>query len=203
MASLLRRIELFWLPHRVRATACEVHGAFHARASLRDCDPARERSTLDTSRPCGRRKGRQVRVEFGTCGFPRGHVCGASRAAYRVFCSRNAQSGFPGRCARANLHGKSRRLGARVTSPGISQHECRGNSARRPVWGIPRERALVGMCRVMSWLHGPAIGGDVSIAHKDERACRKPPPWRCRKKKASLPVRSPVWAKEALVSGKG
>ena len=38
---------------------CEVHGAFRARparALLRDCDPARERSTLDTNRPRGRRK---------------------------------------------------------------------------------------------------------------------------------------------------
>jgi len=73
---------------------CEVQGAFRARpaqARLRDCDPARERSTLDTSRPCGRRKCRRV-MEFGTRGLPRGRVCGASRAAYRVFCSRNVCS---------------------------------------------------------------------------------------------------------------
>ena len=43
----------------LRDGVCEVHGAFRARpaqAHLRDCDPARERSTLDTSRPRGRRK---------------------------------------------------------------------------------------------------------------------------------------------------
>ena len=36
-------------------------------------------------------------------------MCEAPRAACRVFCSR---SGFPGRCARAGLHGKQRRFGA-------------------------------------------------------------------------------------------
>ena len=208
-------------PQRVNLTTApgsrngpyEVPGALRAwpaRARLRD--PARKRSTSDTSRPRGRLKWRRVLDEFGTRGFPRGRVCGASHAAYRVFCSWNAWSGLPGRRTHAGLHGKPRRLGARVTSSaGISRHECRGNSARWLTWGIPRERALVGMCRVTSWLHRSAITGDIGIAKRDERASRKPPPWRCRKKKKPrsryMPRqrcgKHPVWAKEALVSGMG
>jgi len=149
-----------------------------SRARLRGRNPARKCSMWDSTRPRGRLKWRRGLFEFGTCGFPRGRVCRASRAAYRVFCSRNVRSGFPGLCTHANLHGKPRRFGVRVTSPGISRHECLGNCARCPTWGIPRERALVGMCRVTSWLHGSAIGGDVGIAHRDERASRKPPPFR-------------------------
>ena len=183
----------------------EVRGALRARpARARLRDPAWKPSTSDTSRPRGRLKWWRVLMEFGTRGFPRGRVCGASRAACRVFCSR---SGFLGRCARANLHGKPRRFGMRVTSPGISRHEGRVNSARCPAWGIPRKRALIAIDRVTSWLHGSAIGGDVSIAHKDERASRKPPPWRCRKIfffKSLAPGTQPgVWAKEAIVSGMG
>ena len=157
-------------------------------------------------------------MEFGTCGVPRGRVCGvprvcgASRAACHVFCPWNARSGFPGRCARAGLHGKPRRFGARVMSPGLSRHECRGTGARCPMWGTPRERALVEMCRVTSWLHGSAIGGDIGIAPRDERASRKPPPWQCSKNKkeprSKYMARAgcgkhPDWAKEALVSGMG
>jgi len=168
---------------------CEVHGARPARARLRD--PARKCSTSDTSRPRGWRKCRRMLGEFGKRGFPCARVCKASRAAYRVFCAR---SGFPGRYTRAGRRGKPRRFGVRVTSLGISQHECRGKNARIPAWGIPRERALGAMCRVTSRLHGSAFGGDVGIAHRDERACRKPPPWRCRKKRkrASLQVYGPA-----------
>ena len=147
-------------------------------------------------------KWRQV-IEFGPQGFPRGRVYRASRAAYRVFCSRN---GFPGRYAHAGRRGKPRRFDVRVTSSGISRHECRGNGECSPVWGTPRERALVGMCRVTSWLHVSPVG-------REERASRKPPPWRCRgkKKRASLQVYGPAgcgghpvnWAKEALVSRMG
>ena len=142
------------------------------------------------------------------------HVGVASRAAYRVFCSQNARSGYPGRCVHAGLHGKPCRLGVPVTSsPGISRHECRGNSTHCPAWGNPRERALDAIGRVTSWLHGSAIGGDVGIVQRDERASHKPPPWQCKRKKkrASLQVHGPRqdvasipdWAKEALVSGKG
>jgi len=79
----------------------EVRGALRARPA-RAClrDPAQKRSTSDTSRPRGRLKCRRVLMEFGTRGFPRGRVCGAPRAACRVFCSRNAWSGFPGDDAR-------------------------------------------------------------------------------------------------------
>ena len=129
-------------------------------------------------------------------------VCVASRAAYHVFCSR---SGFPGRCTRANLHGKPRRFGVRVTSPGISRHECRGNSARCPTWGIPQKRALVAIGRVTSWLHGSAIGGDIGIAHRDEWASLNHHRGGAEKEKKSLAssTQPGVWAKEALVSGMG
>ena len=111
--------------------------------------------------------------EFGTRGFPcaRGRVCEASRAAYRMFCPRNAWSGFPGRCARAGRHGKPRRFGARVTSSaGISRHECRGNSARCPTWGIPREQALVGMCSHDVTLHIATSARFRRIPHAGRRA---------------------------------
>ena len=145
-----------------RDATCEARSAFRerrSRARLRGGISAQERPAFRERPSRGRLKCRRVLGEFGTRGFPCARVCGASRAAYRVFCSRNARSGFPGRCARAGLHGKPCRLGARVTSSvGISWHECRGNSARSPMWGTPRERALVEMCRVTSWLHGSAIG---------------------------------------------
>ena len=171
-----------------RDAAYETCSAFSerpSRARLRAGNPARERPAFRERPSRGRLKCRRVLMEFGTRGFPcaRGHVSGASRAAYRVFCSRNTRSGFPERCARAGRHGKPHRLGARVTSAEISRHECRANGAHSPAWGIPRERALGTMCRVTSWLHRSAFGGDVGIAHKDERACRKPPPWHCREKK--------------------
>jgi len=169
-----------------RDVAYEARSAFRERPSrtrLRGGLLVRERPTFGKRPSRGRLKWRRVLGEFGTRGFPRGRVCGASRAACRVFCSRNARSGFPGRCARANLHGKPRRFGVRVTSPGISLHEGRVYSARCPAWGIPRKRALVAIGRMTSWLHGSAIGGDVGIAHRGERASRKPPPWRCRERK--------------------
>ena len=196
---------------------CEFRGALRAwPACARLRDPARKRSTSDTSRPRGRLKWRRV-IEFGTCGFPRGRVSGASHAAYRVFCSRSTRSRSPVCYACAGRRKKPRRPGVRVTSLGISQHECRRNSTRGRAWGIPRKRALIGVGRVTSWLHGSAFGGDVSIAHRDEWACRKPPPWRCRKgkrkekKKPRFQVYGPagcgghpvIWAKEALVSGMG
>ena len=127
---------------------CEVHGAFRAqpaRACLRD--PARKCSTLDTSRPRGRRKYRRVMWEFGTEGSPCQHVCEGSHAAHRMFRSRNARSEFPGRHARVGLHGKPCSFRGRVTSPGISQRKLRVSCTRRLTWGIPRKRALVVMHR--------------------------------------------------------
>jgi len=131
-----QRVNLVTAPGS-RDGSYEVHGTFRARpARARLRDPARKRTTLDTSQPRGRQKYRGV-FEFGKQGFPCGRVCEAPRAACRVFCSRNARSGFPGRCARANLHGKPRRLGVRVkSSPRTSQHECWVNSAHCPAWGI-------------------------------------------------------------------
>ena len=107
-----------------RDGAYEVHGAFRvrpARVRLRNRNPARERSTSDTSRPRGRRecKWREL-CEFGADGSACGCVCEAPHAARRVFCSWNAQSGFPGRYTRAGLHGKPRWFGARETSLGTS-----------------------------------------------------------------------------------
>ena len=128
----------------------EVHGAFRAwpaRTRLRD--PARKHSMLDTSRPRGRRKWQRVVIEFGKQGSTCERVCGAPRAACRVFCSRNARSGFPGRDARSGLHGKPRRFVARVTSSAqTSRRELRVNSAHCPVLGIPRKRALGAISRV-------------------------------------------------------
>ena len=124
--------------------------------------------------------------------FPRGRVCEAPRAAYRVVCSRSVRIGFPGRYARAGRHEKQRRLSAWVTSSaGISRHECRANSARCPAWGIPQKQALGETRRVTSWLHISSIRGDIGIAQRDERECRKPPPWRCRKKKKKKKKKEP------------
>jgi len=171
-----------------RDTTYETHSAFRERPSrvrLRGGILSwRERPAFRKRLSRGRLKCR-LRDEFGTRGLPRGRVCGAPRAACRVFCSRN---GFPGRCARAGLHGTPRRFGVRVTSSGrTSRRELPVKCTRWLMWGISRKRALGAIGRVTSWLHGSAIGGDVSIAHRDERACRKPPPWRCKiTKKSSL-----------------
>ena len=134
--------------------AYEVHGAFRAwpaRACLRDCNPARERSTSDTSRLRGRRECRwRVMCEFGADGSACGRVCEAPHAAHRVFCLWNARSRFLGLYARAGLHRKQRRFGARVTSLGTSRHEGQVNSACCPAWRNPRKRALVAISGVMT-----------------------------------------------------
>ena len=180
--------------------ACSAFSEWPSRMRLRAGIPVQERPTYRKRPSRVRLKWRRMLGEFGTRGFPRGHVFGASRAAYRVFCARSARSGFPGRYARASC-----RLGAHVTSSsaGISRHECWTNSAR-PVWGIPCERALSGIDGVTSWPHGLVVGRDVGIAHRDERACRKPPPWRCRTgKRASLPVHEPRKGEGDLLAMQG
>ena len=165
-----------------RDSAYEVHGTFCARpacACLRDRHPVRERSTLDTSRPRGRRECRwRVLYEFGTDGSTCGRVCEAPCAARRVFCSQNDRSGFPGRCARAGFHGKPRRFGARVTSLGISQRELRASGACWLAWRTPRRRALVAMHRATT---RPQV-----FANGKGRVCCKLPPWRC-KVRGALP----------------
>ena len=96
----------------------EVHAVFRARpacARLHDRNPARKRSTFDTSRPRGRQKCRRVLGEFGTDGSACGRMCETPRATCRTFCKQNVRSGFPGRCTRAGRHRKPRRFGARVT----------------------------------------------------------------------------------------
>ena len=158
--------------------AYEAHGAFRAwpaHAHLRDRNPARESSSSDTSRPHGWRKWRRVN-EFGTRGFPCGRVCGASRAACHVVCLRNARSRSPGRYAQAGLHAKPRRFGARVTSMGTSWRELRARGARWLAWRTPRKQALIAMRRATT---RPQVSSD----GRDERASRRPPPWRCKKKK--------------------
>ena len=186
----------------------EVHGAFHtrpARARLCDRNLARERSTSDMSRPCGRRECRwRVLYGFGTDGSTCEHMCGTPRAARRVFCSRSES---PGRYAQAGLHGKPRRFSMRVTSTGTSRHERRSrdaqigswgrhggphgfirvqvtSSARRELrvsgarwlaWRTPQKRALIAMRRATT---RPQVSSD----RRDERASRRPPPWRCKKK---------------------
>jgi len=165
-----------------RDGAYEAHGAFRVRPAcvhLRDRNPARERSTSDTSRPRGRRECRwRVLYEFGTDGSTCGRVCEAPCAARRVFCSQNDRSGFPGRCARAGFHGKPRRFGARVTSLGISQRELRASGACWLAWRTPRRRALVAMHRATT---RPQVS-----ANGTGRACCKLPPWRC-KVRGALP----------------
>jgi len=171
----LTRVNLATTPGS-RDGAYEVHGAFRARlARARLRDPARKRSTSDTSRPRGRRKCRRVLCEFGTDGSTCEHVCEAPRAARRVFCSQNARCGFPGRCARAGLHGKPHRFSVRVTSLGTSRRELRASGARWLAWRTPRRRVLIVMRRVTTRPRLSAIG-------RDERVSRRPPPWRCKKK---------------------
>jgi len=197
-----------------RDSAYRVHGAFRVRperARLHDRDPARKRSTSDTSQPRGRRKCRRVLCELGTDGSPCRHVCEAPRAACRVFCSRNARSGSTGRYAWAGLHGLPCRFGVRVTSPGTSWRELRVNSACCPAWGIPRKRALSAM---------PQGDDKASIIIRrksrivtNERASRRPPPWWCKKiKKINLAPstrpqpgcgKHPCLGKGALVSRMG
>ena len=83
-----------------RDVACEARSAFRkwpSRVRFRTGIPVRERPAFRKRPLCGRLKWWRGLGEFGTRGFPRGHVSGASHAAYRVFCSRSAQSGFPGR----------------------------------------------------------------------------------------------------------
>ena len=82
-----------------RDVACEVHSAFSERPSrprLRGGNPAQKRSTWDSTRPRGRLKWWRGLFEFGKQGSPCERVCEESRAARRVFRSRNAWSGFPG-----------------------------------------------------------------------------------------------------------
>ena len=91
--------------------ACSAISERPSRVRLRTGKPARERSAY-RKRPSRRRlKWRRGLGGFGTRGSPRGCVFGAFRAAYRVFCSQNMRSGFPGREAHASY-----RLGAWVTS---------------------------------------------------------------------------------------
>jgi len=161
------------VPRDAAYEACSAFRERPSRAHLRGRIPVQERPAFRKRPSRGRLKWRRRLVEFGTRGFPRGCVCEAPHAACHVFCSR---SEFPGRCARANLHGKPRRFGARVTSAGISRQECRVNSACCPTWGIPRKRALFAMRRAKTRTQ-------VSSDGRDERACRKPPPWRCKKKR--------------------
>ena len=119
-----------------------------SRARLRGGNPARKRSAWDSTRPRGRLKWRQVLFEFGKQGSPCERMCEAPRAACHVFCSRNTRSGFPGRYARAGLHGKPHRFGVRVTSSAqTSRRELRAIGARCPVWGIPQKRVLIVMHR--------------------------------------------------------
>ena len=135
-------VEIAPVSRDVANEACSVFTERPSRACIRAEIPLRERPVFRKRRSRGRLKWRRGLGEFGTRGFLRGCMYGASRAACCVFCLRNARSGFPGRYARAGC-----KHGARVTS-------------------LP---------------HGSAVGRDVGIAHKDERACRKPPPWRCKK----------------------
>ena len=181
-------VEIAPVSRDVANEACSAFSERSSRARLRGGIPVREHPAFRERPSHGRLKWRRGLGEFGTRRFPRGRVFGASRAAYRVFCARSARSRFPGRYARASC-----RLGARVTSSaGISRHKCRRNGARCSVWGTPRKRALGEIPRVTSLPHESALGRDVGIARKDERACRKPPPWRCREGgKASLPVHEP------------
>ena len=166
--------------------------AYEARLAFREW-PSRASATR---RPRGRLKCRRVSDDFGTRGFPCGRVCGASHAACRVFCSRNAWSGSTGRYARAGLHGKPCRFCVRMTSPGISQHEGRVNSARCPTWGIPRKRALIAM-------HRATLRMQLWSKERDEGDC-KSPRWRCKVREALHRVHGPgqdvasilVWAKE-------
>ena len=117
-----------------RDAAHEARSAFRerpSRARLRGGIPVRERPAFWKTPSRGRLKCRQVRDEFGTDGSTCERVCEAPRAACRVFCSRNARSGFPGRYARAGLHRKPRRFGVRVTSSArTSRREGRVNGAR-------------------------------------------------------------------------
>ena len=91
-----------------RSTRPVPHFVNGPRVRLCGGNPLQKRSAFGTRRPRGRLKCRRVSDEFGTHGFPCGRVCGASRAACCVFCSR---SGSTGRYARAGLHGKLRRFG--------------------------------------------------------------------------------------------
>jgi len=168
-----------------RDGAYEVHGTFHAQpthARLHDRDPARKRSTSDTSRPCGRRKCRRVLCEFGTDGSPCEHVCEAPHAAQCKRRARNAWRGSTGRYARAGLHGKPRRFGVQVTSSArTSRRELRASGARWLAWRTPRRRVLIAMRRATTRPRLSAIG-------RDERVSRRPPLWRCKKKKKKKPL---------------
>ena len=169
-----------------RDAAYEARSAICERPScarLRGGNPVQKRSAFGTRRPRGRLKCRRVSDEFGTRGFPCGRVCGASCAACHVFCSRNAWSGSTGRYARVGLYGKPCRFGVRVSSPGISRHESRVRSARF-TWGTTRKRAPIAMRRATT---RPQVSSD----GRDERASRRLPPWRYKKKKSLAPSTRP------------
>ena len=120
-------VEIAPVSRDVANEACSAFSERSSRARLRGGIPVREHPAFRERPSHGRLKWRRGLGEFGTRRFPRGRVFGASRAAYRVLCSRSARSGFLGSYAHASC-----RLGARVTSSsaGISRHECRTNSAR-------------------------------------------------------------------------
>jgi len=154
----------------LRDAVCEVRSVFcerPKRARLRDQEPVLKRLVHGAKPARARLKGRLC--EFGKHESPCERVCGASRAARRVFCSRNARSESPGRHARAGLHGKPRWFHVRVMSPWISQHESQVSGAQL-TWWMARKRA-----------HGAIDGATLRYYVSPERrggACCKPPPWR-------------------------
>jgi len=171
-------------PHKVilvtapapRDVGCEARPVCCAR--LHDQNLALKRLVRGTKLAHARLKGRLC--EFGKHGSQCECMCVASRAACHVFCSRNAWSEFPGRHARAGLHGKPRRFRVRVTSPGISQRELQVSSTHRPAWRMAQRRVLVA-------INGATLRPHVSPIWRG-RACCKPPPWRRKDGRALLRV---------------
>jgi len=136
-------------------------------ARLRDRNPALKRLVRGMKPACAQLKGRLC--EFGKHGSPCERMCGASRAACHVFCSRNVQSESPGRHARAGLRGEPRRFRVRVTSPRICQRKLQVSSAHRPACRLAQKRVFVA-------INGATLRSYLSPERKGRANCR-PPPW--------------------------
>ena len=162
-----------------RDTACVVRSMFCGRPKrtrLRIRKPAWKRLVLGTKPAHARLKWRRC-CEFEKHVAPCEPVYRGPRAARRKYCSRDAQSGSPGRHGRSpGRHSRSRlrckprgAVCERVTSPGISQHELRVSGARCFTWQTARERAVVA-------INGATLCCYFSPKRKGHVNCR-PPPW--------------------------
>ena len=174
-ASLEDRKGLIWQPRQVRATARTSSRARFAHGPhARICVIAIRRENAPRRIRAGGVDGENVDGECCVNLERTGLHAGACVKLHvlRAACSVRGtmRSGFPGRYARAGLHGKPRRFGAWVTSLGTSQRELWVSGACWLAWRTPRRQALVAMPRATT---RPQVLSD----GRDKRASQKPPPW--------------------------